>query len=448
MQAGAWQVRLAVDGARGHGELAVPVPALPARTRTMQTALGARPRRPALASWPFGAVSIAGAGARDALAGAGRAPSPESRRRGRRARMTAAVVRRASRSSAATPGGTPRRPTTRATSTSRSALARARRRRRARAAARRSGLAALAPRSTISCPITATSCTCSSCASRRSTACGTCIRRRAARGAFRFTLPAMEAGRYRLYADVVHATGLAETAVADARVRRPRRRAARPATTRPAAARRRSIRRAPCAPLDGGARMVWLRDEAPTRARKAGWFRFRVEDGAGAAQPLEPYMGMLGHAAFVGARRQHLRPRAPVGLGADGRARRARGRAGGSARRCTRWRSAPPRSPSPTASRAPATTASSCRSNAPAASRPASSTRTPSSYERLNILRDALRHGDVGGSRRKQRPRKPETRSSQLLLAEARLRNLRSAKFRRLTANPLPLTSPDSPTSR
>ena len=32
MQAGAWQVRLHLEGAKGAGELAVPVPALPART--------------------------------------------------------------------------------------------------------------------------------------------------------------------------------------------------------------------------------------------------------------------------------------------------------------------------------------------------------------------------------------------------------------------------------
>jgi len=119
-------------------------------------------------------------------------------------------------------------------------------------------------------------------------------------GAFRFALPTMPAGRYRLFADVVHATGLAETATAELELPELRAGAALsgddatgagPAAFDPA----RTI-----APLDDGARMVWLRDgAATTAARQVGWFHFRIEDASGAAQPLEPYMGMLGHAAFV-----------------------------------------------------------------------------------------------------------------------------------------------------
>jgi hypothetical protein len=107
-------------------------------------------------------------------------------------------------------------------------------------------------------------------------------------------------GRYRLFADVVHATGLAETATAELTVAAtPPTGAALdpddaagegPATFDPARA---------TAPLADGARLVFARAEAPTRARRPGWFRFHVEDAAGRAQPLEPYMGMLGHAAFV-----------------------------------------------------------------------------------------------------------------------------------------------------
>src|SRR6478735_550828 len=41
MSTGAWQVRLTAHGAAGDGELRIPVPALPLRTRTMQAGMGA-----------------------------------------------------------------------------------------------------------------------------------------------------------------------------------------------------------------------------------------------------------------------------------------------------------------------------------------------------------------------------------------------------------------------
>ena len=48
------------------------------------------------------------------------------------------------------------------------------------------------------------------------------------------------------------------------------------------------------------ARMIWERDSSPLRANVPMSFRFRIEDRNGrAAQDLEPYMGMAGHAAFV-----------------------------------------------------------------------------------------------------------------------------------------------------
>jgi hypothetical protein len=49
--------------------------------------------------------------------------------------------------------------------------------------------------------------------------------------------------------------------------------------------------------------------------RKASWFRFRVEDAGGAAQPIESYMGMMGHAAFMrtdGSTFAHVHPTGSV----------------------------------------------------------------------------------------------------------------------------------------
>jgi hypothetical protein len=46
--------------------------------------------------------------------------------------------------------------------------------------------------------------------------------------------------------------------------------------------------------------MIWERDSSPLRANVPMSFHFRIEDRNGrAAQDLEPYMGMAGHAAFV-----------------------------------------------------------------------------------------------------------------------------------------------------
>jgi hypothetical protein len=124
----------------------------------------------------------------------------------------------------------------------------------------------------------------------------------------------MPAGRYRLYADVVHATGLAETAttevslpaISGGELHGDDATGTGPAQHDPA----RNV-----APLDGGARMVFVRDDTLPLVRKAAWFRFRVEDAAGAPQPLEAYMGMLGHAAFVrsdGATFAHVHPSGSV----------------------------------------------------------------------------------------------------------------------------------------
>ncbi|MGH9721204.1 MAG: hypothetical protein ACRD8O_13395 [Bryobacteraceae bacterium] len=116
---------------------------------------------------------------------------------------------------------------------------------------------------------------------------------------FAQALPALDAGAYQIYADIVDATGFAQTM-----------------TTRvelPAVAGE---------PLQGddsggepGARITWLRDPEPLRARVPTRFRFRAE-GAGA---LEPYMGMLGHAAFVkadGSVFAHVHPSGTVPMAA------------------------------------------------------------------------------------------------------------------------------------
>ena len=124
-------------------------------------------------------------------------------------------------------------------------------------------------------------------------------------GAGKFTqnLPALSAGRYQIYADIVHGSGLPETLVAqidlpdtaghpltgdDAGGAGPPLSAARQDRT--------------MAELSDGYRMIWDRPREPLLPGRLTRFIFRVEDREGKpAADMELYMGMQGHAAFVAA---------------------------------------------------------------------------------------------------------------------------------------------------
>ena len=139
-------------------------------------------------------------------------------------------------------------------------------------------------------------------------------------GAFSQFLPAVPAGRYRIYADIVHRTGFPETQVGDITlVDGPG----------PAGARKLSeddageaslVPSDKAALLADGYRMVWERDAAPLKARQPIWFRFRIEDKDGKpASGLENYMGMAGHAVFIsndGAVFSHVHPAGSVSMAA------------------------------------------------------------------------------------------------------------------------------------
>lgn len=133
---------------------------------------------------------------------------------------------------------------------------------------------------------------------------------------FSAALPALPAGHYKVFADIVHKTGFAETQVGEIDL--------------PAAA---------GTPLAGdnagdpelaagekvsqfsdGYRMVWERDSAPLKANQATWFRFRIEDGNGnPATDMQEYMGMAGHAAFIrddGQVFAHVHPAGSISMAA------------------------------------------------------------------------------------------------------------------------------------
>ena len=107
-------------------------------------------------------------------------------------------------------------------------------------------------------------------------------------GVFEHALPPIPAGRYELFADLVHRTGLSETATS-------------PFETSGIAGQ----------PLSGddsawradaaeSGRIVWDQGQQPLVAKRLTMFTFRVLDEMSQpAQDLELYMGMPGHAVFI-----------------------------------------------------------------------------------------------------------------------------------------------------
>ena len=122
-------------------------------------------------------------------------------------------------------------------------------------------------------------------------------------GSFTLDLPAIPAGKYRLFADIVHASGIPETGATVMEI--PAVEPGKPLSGDDSAAAGSPVSQADLnrteAPLSGGYRMVWQRDAAALKAKRAYLFHFRVEDQNGRpAENVELYMGMPGHAEFVG----------------------------------------------------------------------------------------------------------------------------------------------------
>jgi hypothetical protein len=114
-------------------------------------------------------------------------------------------------------------------------------------------------------------------------------------------LPAVAAGHYKIFADIVRASGFPDTMVADADF--PEMAGHDLSGDDSEANAAPFTQNAPdnaTAPLSNGARMVWERGPGPLTSNRLLWFRFRVEDSSGKpVADLEPYMGMALHAVFV-----------------------------------------------------------------------------------------------------------------------------------------------------
>jgi hypothetical protein len=150
---------------------------------------------------------------------------------------------------------------------------------------------------------------------------------RAADGRFRQSLPTMPAGRYALYGDIVHASGLGETVTTqlDLPAIQGSELSGDDAASGPSPVK--ANYNPVVSELPGGYRMIWERGEGAVHARRPYQFRFRLEDEHGGAPAnMELYMGMLGHAAFVatdGSVFAHVHPSGSVPMAALGLAQGA-----------------------------------------------------------------------------------------------------------------------------
>ncbi len=314
MATGSWQVRVDVDGAQGPGRISVPVPALATRVAGMQKAMAATLALLALVLI-FGLVSIAGAAVRDAMLEPGKQPDPVRVRRARVVMLVTAVLLvvglwfgngwwNSEAGSYSRIIFKPLQLKTEVVDGSRLILQLEDpgwlNRRTDDLLPDHNHLMHLyvihVPEMDLVWHLHP---------------------ERTGDANFEQRLPAMPAGRYALYGDVVHANGLAETAAGEIQLPPI---AGSPLTGDDAAGTGPIVTRADytrtASPLARGYRMVWERGEGKLHTRQPYEFRFRLEDAQGKpADGMELYMGMLGHAAFVSTDRgvfAHVHPSGSV----------------------------------------------------------------------------------------------------------------------------------------
>ncbi len=339
MAPGSWQVRVHAEGPLGAGELGVPVAALATRTKTMQRGLGALLL--ALLAFLFaGMVSMIGASVRDADLAEGAAPDPPRRRHARIAQAVTALVLAVAIAGglswwgdeASIYGRLVYKPI---------ALA---------ATVNDGGAGGRELDLTLTDPGWLPSRKLDDLLPDHGHLMHLFVVRlpgldalahlhpaEVAPGHFTQALPSLPAGDYQLFADIVHANGLGETATTQIAI------AADGATSAAAptgddtvgtgapiapAAQAAADQANPVATLADGTRVTWLRERdgptaghvVPLTAGRATWFRFAVENRDGTpARNVVPYMGMAGHAVFLSHNRAvfaHVHPTGSVPMAA------------------------------------------------------------------------------------------------------------------------------------
>jgi hypothetical protein len=144
---------------------------------------------------------------------------------------------------------------------------------------------------------------------------------RAASGAFVEDLPNMPAGHYGVFADIVDKGGFPWTLVGQIDLPEISGKAlAGDDSTWTGAPLAAQGDHSSVAELADGGRIVWERGSGPLAANAAMVFKFKVEDRDGnPAKDLQPYMGMAGHAEFVSSDRSvfaHIHPAGSASMAA------------------------------------------------------------------------------------------------------------------------------------
>jgi hypothetical protein len=120
-------------------------------------------------------------------------------------------------------------------------------------------------------------------------------------GSFALKLPSIPSGKYKIFADIVRGTGFPETMVSEIDLPNVTGEPFSGDDSGVDASADGSFRRTTnVSALADGGRMVWEHDGTALKAGQVSWLRFRIEDAQNEpVNDLEPYMGMAGHAEFV-----------------------------------------------------------------------------------------------------------------------------------------------------
>jgi len=137
---------------------------------------------------------------------------------------------------------------------------------------------------------------------------------------FDVDVPPLPPGRYRVYGDIVHESGYAQTLVAAVDVAREET-ASMPTDPDDSWFSGAAAPDAATATFDlgDGTHLVWNRGATPITAGAERDLRFSVRDGSGTAVDVEPYMGMAAHlmiASRDGSVFAHLHPSGSISMGA------------------------------------------------------------------------------------------------------------------------------------
>jgi hypothetical protein len=114
-------------------------------------------------------------------------------------------------------------------------------------------------------------------------------------------LPPVAPGHYKIFADIVRASGFPDTMISEVDIPQMNENPLSGDDSVGSAAPLRAQSTGNLsAPLSDGAKMVWERAPGTLPSNQLLWFKFRVDDANGKpVSDLEPYMGMAGHAEFV-----------------------------------------------------------------------------------------------------------------------------------------------------